>query len=243
MKLSKFTKYIICFFLLLWIGEKSILAKVHTDNLEFSITHKFLVKQLDDAGNIITKEVSGDDLQNISKESIEKVIKTLHLDNLAEKLSWSKADITKLADNLEESIDLSQFTNKLDDLGDDYLEKFHYDYFKSSNAAELQGIIKNVDDLERWELLKKNPEDAFEGLLKDKVAGFVEATITSQKIAKNVWEEGTINRSTWHSTGEEAEEHPKWPSYAQFHPLIGGGTDGVIDEIVGIPIIFVVWIT
>lgn len=26
----------------------------------------------------------------------------------------------------------------------------------------MQGIIKNVDDLERWELLKKNPEDAFE---------------------------------------------------------------------------------
>lgn len=97
MKLSKFTKYIICFFLLLWIGEKSILAKVHTDNLELSITHKFLVKQLDDAGNIITKEVSGDDLQNISKESIEKVIKTLHLDNLATKLNWSKADITKIS--------------------------------------------------------------------------------------------------------------------------------------------------
>jgi hypothetical protein len=49
---------------------------------------------------------------------------------------------------------------------------------------------------------------------------------------KNVWDNGEINRSTWHSTDSE---HREWPAYSRFQPLIGGGTDGVIDEIVGIP--------
>jgi hypothetical protein len=73
-------------------------------------------------------------------------------------------------------------------------------------------------------------------LISDKIAGFVEGVQVSQKIAKNVWDEGTINKSTWHSTGEHAEEHPKWPGYSQFNPFVGGAMDGVIDEVVGIPV-------
>ncbi|MRJ11277.1 hypothetical protein EDL98_09345 [Ornithobacterium rhinotracheale] len=58
---------------------------------------KFLVKQLDDAGNIITKEVSGDDLQNISKESIEKVIRK----------------IDDLANGVDKIFNLSKFKNTI----------------------------------------------------------------------------------------------------------------------------------
>ncbi|MGP6558183.1 hypothetical protein ACT4R9_03740 [Ornithobacterium rhinotracheale] len=177
MKLSKFTKYIICVFLLLWIGEKSILAKVHTDNLEFSITYKFLVKQLEKEGGLakLPKDENGNYLLDIEvngekvpvlvgeNSSLDKIdLQISSLDNLASKPYWNKADITKLADNLDESIDLSQFTNKLNDLGNNHLKQFHYDYFKSKNATDLQSLIKNTDDLERWKLLKENPDEAFE---------------------------------------------------------------------------------
>lgn len=125
MKLSKFTKYIICFFLLLWIGEKSILAKVHTDNLEFSITHKFLVKQLDDAGNIITKEVSGDDLQNISKESIEKVIRKID-------------EIVAKVNNIDDFIKLS-ISQKLKYLEDAWKASYPQIFFERRLFEKMMG--------------------------------------------------------------------------------------------------------
>jgi hypothetical protein len=57
----------------------------------------------------------------------------------------------------------------------------------------------------------------------------------TQKVGKHIWEHGQVNTSTWHSTGDDAEEHEQWPYYMQFHPLLGGATDGMVDEIVGIP--------
>lgn len=53
-------------------------------------------------------------------------------------------------------------------------------------------------------------------------------------MAKNVWAEGQINESTWHANTLQ-DEHQQWPSYMQLDPIIGGATDGVVDEIVGIP--------
>ena len=69
-------------------------------------------------------------------------------------------------------------------------------------------------------------------LYHNQIGTFAEAVLSSQKIAKNVWEEGQINQSTWHTKNQE---HEQWPKYAQFAPVVGGATDGVIDEIVGIP--------
>lgn len=120
----------------------------------------------DENGNyLLDIEVNGEKVPVLVGEnsSLDKIdLQVSSLDNLASKPYWSKADITKLAENLDESIDLSQFTNKLNDLGDDYLKQFHYDYFKSKNATDLQSLIKNTDDLERWKLLKENPDEAFE---------------------------------------------------------------------------------
>lgn len=70
-------------------------------------------------------------------------------------------------------------------------------------------------------------------LFNDKVVGYVEGIQVSQKIATNIWEHGTINESTWFT---KAPEYKQWPKYAQIHPLVGGVTDGVVDEIVGIPV-------
>ena len=65
------------------------------------------------------------------------------------------------------------------------------------------------------------------------VGQYVEAIQATQKIGKNIWEQGTINQSTWYS---KDDEHKEWPDFAQFHPLVGGVTDGTVDEIVGIPV-------
>lgn len=65
------------------------------------------------------------------------------------------------------------------------------------------------------------------------VGKYVEAIQATQKIGKNIWEQGTINQSTWYS---KDDEHKEWPDFAQFHPLVGGVTDGTVDEIVGIPV-------
>ncbi|MGV4528960.1 hypothetical protein [Ornithobacterium rhinotracheale] len=120
----------------------------------------------DENGNyLLDIEVDGEKVPVLVGEnsSLDKIdLQVSSLDNLASKPYWSKADITKLAENLDESIDLSQFTNKLNDLGNNHLNQFHYDYFKSKNATDLQSLIKNTDDLERWKLLKENPDEAFE---------------------------------------------------------------------------------
>ena len=108
----------------------------------------------------------------------------------------------------------------IDELPKGLKGKFIEDFKKAGNTdgSIFQRFITGVNEL-----------------IYKKIGGYVEAIAVSQKIAKNVWEEGTINKSTWHSTGDEASEHNQWPSYAQIHPLTGGGVDGVIDEIVGIP--------
>jgi len=73
------------------------------------------------------------------------------------------------------------------------------------------------------------------GLLTDAVANYVEGVQATQKVSKHIWAEGTINESTWHSTGEMANEHGEWPPYIQLAPVVGGATNGIVDEIVGIP--------
>ena len=43
-----------------------------------------------------------------------------------------------------------------------------------------------------------------------------------------------IGRGTWHSTGDDTEEYKNF-EYMHLNGYVGGATDGVIDEIVGIP--------
>lgn len=69
-------------------------------------------------------------------------------------------------------------------------------------------------------------------LLDENIGGYVEAIQATQKVAKNVWSDGAVNESTWLKS---VPDHKEWPQYMQLQPLLGGGTDGVIDEIAGIP--------
>jgi hypothetical protein len=66
----------------------------------------------------------------------------------------------------------------------------------------------------------------------ESVGGFIEGIQATTKVIKHVWREGTINESLWHSTDKE---HQNWPKYMQFDPYVGGISDGIIDEVTGLP--------
>ena len=71
----------------------------------------------------------------------------------------------------------------------------------------------------------------------DNIGGFVEVVQATTKVGENIWEVGTINESIWHTKDSTmAAENKLWPETLRFHPLTGGVVDGVVDEIVGIPL-------
>jgi hypothetical protein len=57
----------------------------------------------------------------------------------------------------------------------------------------------------------------------------------AQKNVKNVWDEGTMHKGTWHSNDPESM-YDNFPGYAHFGPVITGAADEVIDEVAGIPL-------
>jgi hypothetical protein len=102
-----------------------------------------------------------------------------------------------------------------------------------TSAEELrQQVIQDFESIETNQSFVNRFINGFSGLFKKGVANFTEGIIASQKIAINVWEHGEINRSTWHTSDIE---YSQWPTFARFHPAFGGGTDGLIDEVLGIP--------
>ncbi len=127
-------------------------------------------------------------------------------------------------------------------LSNKYLEEY-VKYWEKEKEA--RGIDVNINDLRKQVIqdfesleIEKTFYQKFiqsaKSILSDNIAGYVEGVQATQKIAKNVWEFGTINKSTWYSKDEK--EYKQWPSYVHFEPVIGGATDAVIDEIVGMPV-------
>jgi hypothetical protein len=131
------------------------------------------------------------------------------------------------------------------DVRDNYLQEYtgkwqaktqQYEMYWDS-AVDIEDlrrqVISDLEDIQTVQSFFDNLVQSANALISDKIAGFVEGVLVSQKIAKNVWDEGNINRSTWHS---RESEHNQWPEYAQFNPFVGGAADGFIGEIVGIPV-------
>lgn len=116
-----------------------------------------------------------------------------------------------------------------------YIEKLQQEANKRGIDVDVntlrKEVIKDLEDKETISWFAELAQKA-KALYSEQIGTFAEAMLASQKIAKNVWDEGQINQSTWHSKNQE---HQQWPKYAQFAPVVGGSTDGVIDEIVGIP--------
>jgi hypothetical protein len=129
---------------------------------------------------------------------------------------------------------------------DSYLQGF---VSKWQREAEARGYDPKEVDIEaiRKEVLADFTSAATEqsffnhfiqearGLFTSAVAGYVEGVQATQKVTQHVWAEGTVNESTWHSAGELASEHQEWPPYMRLAPVVGGATNGIVDEIVGIP--------
>lgn len=104
---------------------------------------------------------------------------------------------------------------------------------KVVNIEELrQQVIQDFESHETEHSFYQNFIQDAKALLSDNIGGYVEAIQSTQKVAKNVWSDGTINESTWLTSNQE---HKEWPSYMQLNATVGGATDGVVDEIVGIP--------
>lgn len=120
-----------------------------------------------------------------------------------------------------------------------FLKEYEGKWEKEAKARGLDIDISQLRKDSNAEFENKETEKNFyqkfiqesKALFNDKIGGYVEAVQSTQKAAKNVWAEGTIYKSNWYSTDTE---HKEWPSYMQFEPIVGGVTDGVIDEIVGI---------
>lgn len=122
-----------------------------------------------------------------------------------------------------------------------YLQEYEGKWDKEIKARGRDYKIKNIRAEVLADFESAETEHSFyqkfiqssKALFNDKIAGYAEAVLATQKIAKHVWAEGTINQSVWYTPNEE---HNQWPNYVQVDPFIGGLEDGIVDEIVGIPL-------
>lgn len=123
----------------------------------------------------------------------------------------------------------------------DYLQEFEGRWNREIRERDIKANIKRIRaeviaDFEsaatKHSFYEKFIQSS-KALLHEKIVGYTEGILATQKIAKHVWEEGTVNQSVWYT---ENEEHKLWPSYIQVDPFIGGLEDGIVDEIVGIPL-------
>lgn len=126
-------------------------------------------------------------------------------------------------------------------MGDHYLKDKVKKWQEEANKRGLkvdveelrQQVIKDFESIETEQSFYKKFITGYQKIIGRAVASYVEGIQATQKIGENIWEQGTINESTWYSKNNE---HKKWPDFVQFHPLVGGVTDGTVDEIVGIPV-------
>ena len=181
-----------------------------------------------------------------SKPVFETIQQTIKIPKETETSSSKNFDENEKADiTIEIHIDDKGKPTIKNIVSPTYLKEFE-DKWKTE--AKRRGLEVNIPALRKQvhtdleNIAKENEELSFykkfvqgtKALLYDNIASYVEGIAATQKIAKNVWAHGTINESTWHSK-DFAEENKQWPEYCQFQPVVGGVQDGIIDEIVGIP--------
>lgn len=123
----------------------------------------------------------------------------------------------------------------------DYLQEFEGRWNREIKERDIKANIKCIRaeviaDFESEATKHTFYEKFIQGskaLLHEKIAGYTEGILATQKIAKHVWAKGTVNESIWYTA---SEDHQLWPSYIQVDPFIGGLEDGIVNEIVGIPL-------
>jgi len=130
------------------------------------------------------------------------------------------------------------------DVSEDYLQEYVPKWQQKASSKGYEDIdIESLRQAVINDLKSREVQGWFSvmsqsvgSLLSQKIGGFVEVLQTSQKIARNVWEEGKLPEGTWHSNKPETG-YNDYPAYARFEPAISGACDAIIDEIMGIPLI------
>jgi hypothetical protein len=156
-------------------------------------------------------------LQNCTDADIKLRI---HVDNQNSKVSF---DIDVSDNYLQEYV--SKWQQKAANKGYDDIdvESLRQQVINELESTEVQGWFGSFCQ-------------SLGSLINQKIGGFVEVLQTSQKLARNIWEEGQLPEGTWHSNKPETG-YNDYPKYARFEPAIPGACDAIIDEIMGIPLI------
>ena len=110
------------------------------------------------------------------------------------------------------------------------------DLAELENVVNSQNFIQKVSDGYSVPSVKSLIGGRLEqekGLISKYSVKGIEAIQATQKICKNVWKDGTIPEGVWYSKNKE---HEQWPNYVRQYPIIGGVEDGLVDEVIGIPV-------
>ena len=165
-----------------------------------------------------------------------------------DKQTFASASINNYDDNKENydvqiniSIDKQGRVSLKHNLHEDYLKEYTKKWVEEAQARGMeidieslrQQVINDFEAIQTQKNFKQRFLTALDKHLGISLGKYVEAVQATQKVTKHVWSKGTINESLWHSKNNE---HVFWPDYMQFNTYVAGSADGVIDEIVGLPL-------
>jgi hypothetical protein len=135
------------------------------------------------------------------------------------------------------SFDLKCASNYLNEYTDRWtakVQKYQEEWDTPVDVDDLRlQTIRAIEDSQTVLSFFEKLNQDVQAFIGNKIATCVEAVQVSQKITKNIWADAEVNKSTWYS---KDSEHTQWPEYARLTPVVGGVSDGVIGEVIGIPI-------
>ena len=154
----------------------------------------------------------------------------IDLDVKIDSLGMPNFKIKASEDYLKEYVDRvkKDYSEKLKDEEDNSV---NVDQVVEEQRQQTRKDLKELEDaLNNKGVISRMSED-ISALFSNTVVKGIEVVQVTQKVGKNVWAEGTIPESIWHS---QDKDHENWPEYARLYPLLGGVVDGVVDNTVGI---------
>ncbi|MAN29036.1 MULTISPECIES: hypothetical protein [Mesonia] len=208
-------------------ATKNNLLLEHFNKLSIQLNEQLLKEFYSEVDLAISLKLVDANQQTIAEQTIRR--------NLQKKTNDLLLDITLFADG---SIKINH------KISPEYLKDYEKKWQEEANARGLKIQVKDLRQEVIAYLQSEEAQLSFgDKFLRevrtwwdDGVGNYLEAFQATQKITQHIWAEGTINRGVWHSTKEDAKEYNQWPNYMHLEPVLGGATDGLVDEIVGIPL-------
>ena len=209
------------------LATKNNLLLERFNKLSIKLKEQLLNEFYSEVDLVISLKLVDVNQQPIAEQTIRR--------NLQKKTNDLQLDITLFADG---SLKIKH------KISPEYLKDYEKKWQEEANARGLKIKVKDL----RQEVIAYFQSEEAQLSFGDKflrevrtwwddgVGNYVEAFQATQKITRHIWAVGTINRGVWHSTKEDAKEYTQWPNYMHLEPVLGGATDGLVDEIVGIPL-------